>query len=282
MPGWIRWLVAASWIGAAACGGSKSPTTPTTPTTTTPTLTGLSISGLDAIRSGFASSYTAAATMSDGTSQTVTATWSSSNTDIAQVDTTGRVDGRAHGSATLTATYQSRTATRTINVVQNYGGQWQGVYQMRACDNSGIFQQVGWCRELGGAGALLGFTLSLTQTGNGRDQISGVLDLGEFPANVTGNVTPDGRLVVGGTSNVAAEGVTFTITIGGWDTRAAAGDTMTGGWAQNLSAANVPGNAYMENRITSIAHTAAQVTVAAAPSMHSLDPREVIERMLRR
>jgi hypothetical protein len=271
-------LIAAVAVSASlvACGSDSDNNGAPTPTTTT---TGLSITGQDAIRTGFFANYTATATLSNGTTQTVTPSWTSSNPGIASVDTAGRVNGNAHGSVNLSASYQGLTASKNVNVVQNYGGTWTGTYRMNKCDQAGVFSQVRWCQELGGVGATLPFSLGLSQSGNNRDVIDGILALGSIAGNVSGSVSGDGRLVIGGTYSVTDEGITFNITIGGWDTRASPGDSMTGGWAQSLTATGAPGNAYQENQIVAVNHTSQQVTTSAAPEHYNLSVSALFARL---
>lgn len=263
----------------SACGGDSSTATPGTPTPSTPTVSSLAISGPDAVRTRFFSNYTATATLSNGTTQTVTPAWTSSSPAIATVDSTGRVDGLTHGSTNLAASYQGVSAAKTVSIVQNYGGNWEGTYAIQACDQSGVFASIHWCQELGGTGVVLPFSLALTQSGNGRDEISGTISHGSLAGNISGNVTGDGRLVIGGSYNVTTSGVTLTVQVGGWDTRAAAGDSMTGGWASNLSATGATGNAYQQNRIVAVSHTLQQATVSAAPQHYVLSLPELFERM---
>ena len=269
-------------LGAVLTGCTKSKTTPIAPTPVTPTAVAVTISGLDALRTGFFSVYTANTLMSDGTSTSVTPTWSSSNPGAGSIDSTGRVDGNSHGSTQLTASYQGKSGSKSINVVQNFGGSWSGNYVLKACDQSGAFSSARWCSSLGGVGTVLPFGLALTQSGNGRDLPAGTLSLGSFVGNVSGNVTGDGRMVIGGTFSVASSGLTFTWTIGGWDTRSAPGDGMTGKWAQNLTAVGTSGNAYMESQILTANHTAAQVaSVAAAPDGYTMLLPELFEMLHR-
>ena len=262
-----------------ACGGNKNstPTTPSAPAT--PTVNSIAISGLDAVRTGFFTNYTTTASMSDGTTPTVTPSWTSSNPNIASVDATGRLDAYAHGSINLAASYQGRSASKNVSMVHNYGGNWTGTYAIQVCDQSGVFAQIRWCQGLGGIGAILPFSLALTQSGNGRDQISGTISLGSLSGNISGNVTGDARLVIGGSYNVTSSGVAFTIVIGGWDTRSAAGDSMSGGWAQNLSAIGVAGNAYQQNRIVTVNHISPQGTIAAVPDRYLLSLSDLFDIM---
>ena len=73
--------------------GSHSPTAPPASST----VTGVTITGVDAILTGLSTFYTVTAALGDGTSRTVTPIWSSSNPDVATVDITGRLEARAHG-----------------------------------------------------------------------------------------------------------------------------------------------------------------------------------------
>jgi Bacterial Ig-like domain (group 2) len=85
-------------------------------------VTGLGITGVDAVLTGVSTSYTVAATFADGTSRTVSATWSSSNQGVATVDGSGRLEARTHGSTNLTASAGGQTASKTVQVINNYGG----------------------------------------------------------------------------------------------------------------------------------------------------------------
>jgi len=257
---------------AAACGGNESPAAPTTPTA--PTVSSLAISGLDAVRTGFFSNYTATATLSNGTTQVVTPAWTSSNTAIATVDSSGRLDGLTHGSTNLAASHQGRSASKTVQVVNNYGGGWSGTYVVRACDHSGVFAAVRWCQDFR-VGAVGPITLALSQSGNDQRQIAGTLALGNLAGNVTGSVTGDGRLNLGGSFNVTSSGVTFTFQFGGWDTRLNGPGVMVGRWAQNLTAIGVTGNSYQENELVTMTQTSSSATVTAAPSHYTLTWEEL-------
>lgn len=272
-------------VAVAACGGGgdKSPSAPSPPAQTTPatpTVTSLRIEGLDAIRTGFFADYTATATLSNGTTQTVTPTWTSSNSSIAGVDSNGRLTGFNHGSITLTATHQGASATKNVSIVINFGGTWSGRYVIRVCDQSGAFAAIRYCQNLGGVGSQGPMGLSLTQAGNDRTQITGAISFGTLTGNVTGNVTGDGRLVLGSNFTVTSSGITFTFRIGGWETRVSGASNMTGRWADNLAAIGVAGNAYTENEIVTLTRTqVADVPPAIAATHYHLDLRDFFSAM---
>ena len=269
-----------------ACGGDPSPTAPTPSTPAAPaatTVSSLRIDGPGALRTGVSSDYTATATLSNGTTQTVTPTWSSGNSGIATVDGNGRVTGQSHGQVTLTATHQGASTTKAVSVVANFGGQWSGRYVMKACDQSGIFIAVGYCQGLGPAGSVGPITLSLTQGGNDQSQLSGTIGFGSLlTGNVAGNVAADGRMVIGGTFNFSASGVTFSFTVGGWESRLSGPSSMTGRWADNLTAIGVPGNAYTENELQTMTRTSSAGAPAATGRAVTFEWTELFQSMRRR
>jgi len=246
-------LAVASSLLVAACGkDSSSPLTPTPPATpSTPTISALTITGLDAVRTGFFSDYVASATMSDGTSQTVTSsvTWSSSDPGVGTVTAAGRLSGQTHGSMTLNAAYQGRTAAKAVSIVNNYGGTWTGTYTATACDASGDFGKADWCK--GVKGGSFSLTLILSQTGNDRSTVAGVITNGFISnAPVTGSVTSDGRLNIGANATGTSNGLTFRFQLLGWDSKLTSLSQMSGKMAASLSATGFNGNAYEEHSFT--------------------------------
>ncbi|HUQ88283.1 MAG TPA: Ig-like domain-containing protein [Vicinamibacterales bacterium] len=252
-------------LSLTACGSESSPSAPssTTPAApAAPTVSALRIDGANALRAGLSSDYTATVTLSNGTTQAVTPTWSSGNSSVATVDGNGRVSAQSPGQATLTAAYQGASTTKNVSVVANFAGQWSGRYAMKACDQSGVFTAIGYCQGLGPVGSTGPITLSLTQGGNDQSDLSGTIAFGALAGGVSGNVTADGRMVIGGSFNVVASGVTFSFRVGGWESRLTGPSTMTGRWADNLTAVGIPGNAYTENELQTMTRTSS----AAAPA----------------
>jgi len=264
-------VILAIVLSVGACGGS-SPSAPTAVTPAppaTPTVTALRIDGLDALRTGFFSDYTATVTLSNGTTQTVTPTWTSSNSSLASVDSAGRLSGHNHGGITLTATHQGAAASKNVAIVANFGGQWSGRFVMRACDQSGVFATIRYCQSLGPVGSTGTMTLSLTQGGNDRTQITGNISFGGILSGaVTGNVTADARLVIGSNFTVTTQGVTFSFRVGGWESRLSGTSGMTGRWADSLAAIGVPGNAYTENELQSLTRTSVSEAPTTRPQSH--------------
>src|SRR5262245_62305689 len=256
--------VAGSLTIAAACG-KDSPSAPSTPpapaTPPAPTIASLTITGVDAVRTGFFFDYTATAAMSDGTTQTVTSsvTWSTSNGNVATVTGAGRLSGQTHGSVSLNASYQGRTTSKSVNIVNNYGGTWTGTYVATACDSSGDFTLIEWCKGVNGT--TFSFTAVLTQTGNDPRQVSGTVSNAFIrSAPVTGTVTADGRLNIGSDAIGTSRGVAFRFQLLGWETRLTSSAQMTGRTAVSLSATGLSGNAYEEHNITNATLSNPQLT----------------------
>ena len=253
------------------CGSESSPSAPSSTVTAAPTASSLRIDGPEAVRTGVSADYTATLTLSNGTTQSVAPTWSSSSS-TASIDSNGRVTGLAHGATTIMATHQGVSAAKPLSVVANYGGRWSGLFVMRACDQSGVFATVGYCQGLGGVGSMGPIALSLTQGGADQNQVSGTISFGgSLAGNVSGNVTSDGRMVIGGNFTVVSSGLTFSFRVGGWESRLSGASSMTGRWADNLAAVGVPGNAYTENELQTMTRTSVADAPASAPHSVRMD-----------
>ena len=255
-------LAIVSVVLTTGCNG-KNPAGPSPPAA--PTVTDLVITGVDAVLTGVSTTYTATATLSDGT-RAVTPAWTSSNTNVASVDSDGRLSGRAHGSTDLTAAYAGRTASKTVQVVNNYGGTWEGRYVVRACADSGDLttRDGGWCRNgPGRVGTVQSIRLLLSQTGANLSEIAG----SGYWSGVRGVVTADGRLSLGGTVNEWDwEGTVILATwqIRAWDTNLSGPGMMTGRWSQDYASVYFRiGNAKMENEFVTMTQTSTGATSAS-------------------
>ena len=250
-----------------ACGDRTNPAAPSVPPL--PAGANLVINGADYVLTGSTTAYTATVTLSDGSNRTVTPTWSSSAAEVATIDNAGRLDGRTHGSTTLTATHDGRSASRIVQVVNNYGGSWSGRYIVRACHDSGIFtdgfhspthSDVPWCqdRALGnGIGSEHLFVFTLHQTGRSYSEIRATFGA-DLYGWIPGIVTPDGRLMLEGTVKVLDwYGDHWgDLQFSGWDTTLERADGMTGRWAQNTTVVGQQGNAYEEVEIVTMSRSA--------------------------
>ena len=232
------------------CDGKRNPTAPT--------VTDLVISGADAVLTETSTTYTASATLLDGTTRAVMPTWTSSNPAVASVDNSGRLDSRTHGVTTLTATHEGRTASKTLQVVNNYGGRWSGRYIIRACKDSGL----SWCRGYAGVGTERFVTpITIVQTGTNHSEIRATFDhaCDAFfgSGTISGSVTADGRLNLEGTLKVLDWfcDPAMDVHLSGWDTNLNGAGSMTGRWAQNVAIIGQQGSAHEDVELVTMTRT---------------------------
>jgi Bacterial Ig-like domain (group 2)/Putative binding domain, N-terminal len=120
----MRRLVAVLILASAACSPSKPASPPTTPTPTAATVSGLSVTGPGCVEGvcsgqvGGTVQLSARATLSDSTTQDVTAQaqWSSANASVASVSG-GLVTFHAAGDADIAATFGGFSARQTMRLI---------------------------------------------------------------------------------------------------------------------------------------------------------------------
>jgi Bacterial Ig-like domain (group 2) len=259
-------LIRVVFFAAIAAGcGKPNPVTASPPATTSPTIAGLVISGADAVLTGSSSNYTATASLSDGTVRSVMPTWSSSNRDVANVDAAGRLDGRAHGTMTLTASHEGIGATKSVQVVNDFRGTWVGRFVVNGCD-----APPGVCLAYEVDVFDFPIQLEVLQTGIDLSEISAMFWLPSFfqlRANLSGRVTSDGRLNLAGSTELRDRrgSAWATFHVGAWDTTLGGRDVMKGRWAQRLSRFQPPSDEIMENELVTMTRISPPVTSVSAP-----------------
>jgi hypothetical protein len=243
---------------ATGCGG-KTPTG-----ASGSPVSGLVITGVDAVLTGVSASYTATATLANGMTGTVTPAWSSSNPGVASVDSAGRLEGRAHGSTSLTATYEGRSVSRTVQVVNNYGGTWEGTYVVRACTDTGDLtdHDGGWCLAGSGrVGTVRNITMTLVQGGKNLNEIKRTLAGSTYPHvpdPITGVVNADGRLTLAATRWTYTDFdfpdvIIGVVQVGPMDLNLDGAGGMTGRWSEDLtSLEGRRGTAHTENELGTV------------------------------
>lgn len=266
----VRVVVIFLLVLATGCD-DKPPTGPSQ--TGASTVTSLEISGADAVLAGLSASYTATAAFSDGTTRTVTAAWTSSDPGVGTVDSIGRLDGRTHGSTKLSARYLGRDASKTVHVVNDYGGTWVGKYVIRTCADTGDLtdHDGGWCASgPGRVGTVAGIALTLVQSGNTLSEITGTLGF-YYCGTITGVVSADGRLTLAGTVTMGnvywypCEYPYGTLRLDAWDTTLDGNGGMTGGWSQVETYFSFrKGTAHTVNELIAMTRTSTSAMLAPA------------------
>lgn len=246
-------------VGACGGNGGGGPTTPSAPT---PTLPGLSITpATDLVKIKASETFMANATLSDGSSRSVQATWGSDTPSVATIDSTGRATGVAPGLATIYADYQGMRATRLLRVVPDYQGTWQGDWSVTGCVDEGDW--TGVC-QLAPNGTVWALTLGITQT---RDSVTGTMDsygdnVAHTPGPVSGTIRQSGHLVVSGTYTNTIKGNLVETTISNWETITTDNERMTGRFRETTRVAGLQGSVYHDGELRNVTKTSATPLMA--------------------
>jgi hypothetical protein len=234
-------LVVVAVIGASACSDSTTPTTPdpTTPTqAVTPATTVLQVG----------QTQTYALTLNASTN---TITWTSSNPGALAIDAaTGSATGLANGVSTISGTSSDGTsATLTVQVVPVYQGSWVGTVTVLACTDLAGFSAANYCAQA--RGVTQRWTLTLTQSGL---SVGGTMTKSEganvLNGTVTGAIGGSGDIIaMTGTLGGFANGANLVLTPISWNALAA-GNTITGTWAANVTSPQILGAATLQWSLT--------------------------------
>ena len=128
-----------------ACSGGS--TTPAPPAVTVTSITVTSASTM--LKVGQTETFTATANMSNGTQQAATGTWSSDNTGIATVNSSGLVTIVGAGNANIIMTQSGKSGQKGIRGVPDYQGTWgPGTYRVDSCQNTGDWLSGGFCTQM--------------------------------------------------------------------------------------------------------------------------------------
>lgn len=237
----IRGLVAASVVvGLAACGGSGSSPTPVPPELRFSSSTDVMFVG--------ATQHFIAALVSGDTSQDVTATFMSSNLQVASVDASGLVTAHTNGTTDITAVYGANNlrAIAPLRVAPDYSGSWNGTFLIRTCGRDAAFPVVNFCSAAAvGSQAI---ALSLTQT---RLTAAGTLLMFGGQGAVTATVDPSGVLIVSGAVVITNGGVPFTVTQADWRT-SLVNEMLTGSFSTVWATPGSVGNGFFEAEMADV------------------------------
>ena len=205
----------------AGCGGS-SPSGPSTPSVTPQSINVGSSS--DRIFIGASETFTATATMSDGSTRSITGVWGTDAPGVATAEgATGRVTGVGSGMVTVFVDSQGRRGTKLIRGLPNYQGTWSGSYAVRSCTQSGQVAQANLCGGTFSTNRVLPTNLNVTQD---ADRVQGRFFLGTLGGDASGPVQGDGRLLLTGV--IQDSGATVDVS---WNLESQAAGRITGGFS---------------------------------------------------
>lgn len=265
-------LCLAACVVSACGGGSKPPTSPTA------TATSVTVTLRDVVLAGTTAPATASATMSNGQTQSVTATWRSDATAVATVASSGVVSGVSNGDATIVAAFDGREGTKRIRVAPNYDGRWRGLQVITSCAATGGF--VGICEDDGGFIGL-SFPVGLTARHPGDLSVSGEfwieVENQVFPT-FTAPVQPDGAISFSG--SLTLEGIANDAS---WQMNSSQNGRAAGTLRERFTAPGLlAGDVTFESRLTDFNRSAAAAASAQPVSGSISTMRSRIRRILKR
>jgi hypothetical protein len=182
-------LVSSAFVSACS-GGGDSPTTPA------PTTQSITVSGPDRVLIGATETFTATASMSDGSSRAVTSGWAGDAPSVVTVDpSTGRVTGVGSGMVTVYVIHEGRQGAKVVRGLPNFQGVWSGSYAVRSCSQSGQVASANLCGDLFTVNRVLPTNLNVTQD---SDRVDGRFFLGTIGGDISGPIQTDGRYLATG------------------------------------------------------------------------------------
>ncbi|MQY60983.1 hypothetical protein GH153_03995 [bacterium] len=172
----------------------KLPTTPDIPAIILQSIAVISSS--DLLYIGISETFTATATMSDGSTKAVVGgAWSGDNPSVATVGaSTGKVTIIGSGMVNIFVNYEGKQGSKAIRGLPNYQGTWSGSYVIISCSATGDLELSGFC-DIFAVGTVFPLGLVLTQD---QDRVTGRFYLGDLSADTTGPVATNGQLPLTG------------------------------------------------------------------------------------
>jgi hypothetical protein len=148
---------------------------------------------------GATETFTASATLSDGSTRAVTGgVWGGDAPFVASVEAgTGRVTGVGSGMVTIFVDAEGRRGTKLVRGLPNYQGTWSGSYFVTSCSQTGAFALTDVCRDTFAVNRVLPMSMINTQS---RDAVNGQFSLGTIAGSGTGPVQTNGELSFAGTA----------------------------------------------------------------------------------
>jgi hypothetical protein len=189
------------------------------------------------------------ARFSNGSSRYVEAAWTSSDDNIITVSGATLI-GRGRGTATLTATFEGRSASEKFVAEGGIAGRWSGSYLVEQCTaTSGSMTEVlcgGDGRPPGFAavGRTLPFSMEIVE--NNRD-LSGVVSFGQNRGTLTGRNRGAGFFYLLG----SFPGNGGSVNVFHWDTRVVR-DSMEGFIAYEIRLQELPGVGRVAAKLTNM------------------------------
>lgn len=238
---------------ASACSSPVTPSNGTSSSTSTTTVPAVQIVGLrlapdiTSLKVGGKAAFSAYLLMSDDTRRQVEPAWAVDAPTVGTVDRTGVMTAIASGVVTIRATFDTYSEIRTLRIVPDFQGSWQGQYRIDTCTRiSG--NGTNPCRIV--EGAL--FILRLDMQHSGADDLSGELTFfssGEFPdvpgpavetGPINGRILTDSSITIEATTK-GVQGEPRSRTLSDWITSPQSTSILVGRYIGNRTFENAFG-----------------------------------------
>jgi hypothetical protein len=180
----------------AACGGDSNsgPSGPSTPVVTTQSI---AVTMSSPVVVGGTAQASAVATMSNGTTQSVTSGFKSDIASVATVTDSGMVTAVAGGSANIYVVSGGQQGTKNIRVVPSFAGAWSGSYYVTSCSHSGDFASANMC-SIFPVSKVFPYNMDLSQSG---ESVTGTVYMGQVIFSPSsGTIDGGGQVALNGTN----------------------------------------------------------------------------------
>lgn len=227
-----RFCAVAALVSLAACGGGGSSVNPD------PTTSAISVTVSSPLRMGQTTQASGTATLSNGTSEVLSAGWQSDAPGVATVTGAGTVTGVANGLATIFVLSGGRQGQQLIRVVPDYQGTWSGGLRVTSCTQSGAWATERVCDDFR-VNTVFEYTVSFAQSGESMTARASYGSPLEFPA-VPAPIRADGTSSFSASLTYTESGATFSVSPTFEINSTRAGD-LTGTVTEVWRAPNIPG-----------------------------------------
>jgi hypothetical protein len=255
--------LAALAVALSGCGGGSSGPSSNT--------TSVAVTMSNALKVGQTEQATAAATLTGGTTQSITTGFKSDVPAVATVTDGGLVTAVANGLANIYIVSGGKQGTKNLKVVPDLEGTWQGSYIITGCTGTGFFNDPFKFCEGFSPGRALQITVSISQS---MDSTTQSIMLGGLAVNsATAVIGPDGSTSV--TSTVITEtpeiGIQVTLRL-----NSSSPSIATGTLSQTWTALGLAGTGQFDANLVSLTRISSR-TQSASPSGTRAAPRSLAD-----
>jgi len=239
------------------------------------------ISSSNMLYIGASETFTAVATMTDGSSKAVIeGVWSEDNPGVAMVEAaTGQVTIVGSGLVNIFVDYAGQQGSKSIRGLPNYQGTWSGNYIFTSCSATEDHLLVDFCDESEGMGEILGqllpVELNLIQV---DDRVEGHVLFYEMSLEALGPIQTDGRLLLTGTAYEVFGTIEVAMIF-----QAAVPGQITGDLSHRIRIAGLSGHGQLDGSIQELSRISTMaMSLRSVPQKPILTLKDLVRALKRR